>query len=293
MDESLDKTFDNIVLANDLCEVRRIYENFIVGLTEADWNREVKGSPKEWNLHETVAHLCALNGAGLESIQSALKGEAYVFKGLNNRYQFNGFNRRGIEEHRPLPIDELCAELLHILDQAANISRNLLPDQAEITTEMPIYNRPVKIVEALSIIMFHTGLHHSAQVTEPANVPPLWRQLSPEVRHRIIGRVMRALSLLYRHDLGGDLRAVLAFQVEGEGGGRWYVQVSPELCDSAKGSVIQPNLTIRYRKTEVFCKMFTGRLNLLLALLTGQLRLRGDLRLFTRMGSLFRVDERS
>jgi hypothetical protein len=71
---------------------------------------------------------------------------------------------------------------------------------------MPIYNRPVKIVEAIGIIMFHAGLHHSAQVAEPVGVPPLWKQLSPEIRHRVIGRVMRALSLLYRCDLGGDLR---------------------------------------------------------------------------------------
>ena len=36
------------------------------------------------------------------------------------------------------------------------------PEQAEMTAVMPIYNRPVQIVEALSIIMFHAGLHHWA-----------------------------------------------------------------------------------------------------------------------------------
>ncbi len=83
---------------------------------------------------------------------------------------------------------------------------------------MPIYNRPVKVIEALSIIMFHAALHHSAQVSEPAGVPPLWQQLSPEIRHRIIGRVMRALSLLYRYDLGGDMRKVFSFRIDGPGG---------------------------------------------------------------------------
>jgi len=36
--------------------------------------------------------------------------------------------------------------------------------------------------------------------------------------------------------------------------------------------------------------MFTGRFNPAVALLTGQLKLRGDLRFFPRMGTLFSVD---
>jgi hypothetical protein len=50
--------------------------------------------------------------------------------------------------------------------------------------------------------VLHTGLHHTAQVAEPAGVAPLWQQLSPEIVQRIICRVMCALSLLYRYDLG-------------------------------------------------------------------------------------------
>jgi hypothetical protein len=290
MNDSTSRTFDPQTLAADLCEVQRIYADFFAGLTEADWERPVKGGPKEWNLHETVAHLCALNGDGLESIQCVLQNEPFVFEGLTDRTQFNAYNRRGIEDHLSLPMGELCAEFLGILGQAANISRNLLPVQAEFTSEMPIYNRPTKIIEGLSIIMFHAGLHHTAQVAEPAGIPPLWRQLSPEIRHRVIGRVMRALSLLYRQDLGQDLRAVIAFRVDGPGGGKWYVEVSPEGCDSGEGEVDHPTLTIHLSKTDVFCKMFTARLNLPLALLSGEMKLRGNLLLFTRFGSLFKVD---
>jgi hypothetical protein len=141
--------------------------------------------------------------------------------------------------------------------------------------------------------MFHAGLHHSAQVAEPAGVPPLWKQLSPEVRQRVIGRVLRALSLLYRQDLGGDLQAVFAFHIDGPGGGEWFLEVSPGATNSREGCVDHPSLTIRLRSTDVFCRMFTGRLNLPLDLLTGQMKLRGNLSLFPRMGSLFSVDARN
>src|SRR5664279_5066597 len=106
--EAADGTFDPQLLANDLSAVRRIYAHFFAGLSPADWFRAAKGGSREWTFHETVAHLCALSGAGLASIQSTLRGETYRFRGLDNRYQFTAFNRCGINEHLPLPTDQLC-----------------------------------------------------------------------------------------------------------------------------------------------------------------------------------------
>ena len=71
------------------------------------------------------------------------------------------------------------------------------------------------------------------------------------------------------------------------------MEVSPEQCRSGAGPVNRPRLTFHFRKTDEFCKLFTGRFNLPLALLAGRLKLGGDLRLFTRFGSLFSVDARS
>jgi hypothetical protein len=286
----MDEIFDPKTLATDLAEVHRIYSRFFAALDESDWDQAVKGIPKEWNLHETIAHLCALNGAGLESIKHTLHSEPYTFIGLEERYKFNAFNRKGIDDHLDLPLKELCAELLDIHDEAASIARNLSPDQAELTAQMPIYNRPVKIVEALSIIIFHAGLAHSAQVAEPAGLPPLWMQHSPEFRHRVIGRVMRAFSLLYRLDIAGSLRDTIVFRIDGLDGGEWYVKLSPDAPTSGEGVVEHPGLVIHLSDTAVFCQMLTGRINLPIALISGAMKLHGNLRLFLRMSTLFSVD---
>jgi hypothetical protein len=289
---TLNKTFDPQTLADDLLEVCRIYARFFAALDETSWDKPVKGSPKAWDLHETIAHLVALNGAGLESIKHTLRGEPYTFSGLENRYKFNAYNRKGIDVHLEIPLKELCAELLDIHDEAARIARDLRPDQAQVTAQLPIYNRPVSIAEALSILIFHAGLVHTAQVAEPAGVPPLWRQHSPEFRHRVIGRTMRAFSLLYRRDIGGSLRDTLAFRIDGPDGGEWYVKVSPDAPTSGEGVVEHPGLVIHLRETAVFCRMLTGRLNLPIALISGAMKLHGNLRLFLRMKSLFSVDAR-
>lgn len=288
----LNKTFDPQTLADDLREVHRIYERFFAGLADADWDKPVRGGAKEWTLHETVAHLVALNGAGLESIKHALRGEPYTFIGLDSRYELNAYNRRGIDAHRDIPMRKLCAKLLDIIDDAAGIAGSLRPEQAELAIQMSIYNRPVTIAEALSIIMIHAGVFHSAQVAEPAGVPPLWMQLSPEILHRVVGRIMRAFSLLYRLDIGGSLRDSIAFRIDGPGGGDWYVELSPETPASGEGVVEHPGLVIHLRETAILCRMTTSRLNLPIALISGAMNLRGNLRLFLRMDSLFSVDAR-
>jgi hypothetical protein len=289
-EKKMNTTFDPKTLADDLSEVSHIYARFFATLDETSWDKPVKGGPKEWTLHETIAHLCALNGAGLESIKHTLRGEPYTFIGLDNRYEFTAFNRKGIDEHLGIPMKELCAKLLEILNEAAGIARNLQPGQAELTAQMAIYNRPVRIDEALSIIIFHAGLVHSAQVAEPAGLPLLWVQLSPEIRHRVIGRAMRAFSLLYRRDIGGPLRDTLVFRIDGSGGGEWYVELSPQSPTSGEGVVEHPGLVIHLRETDVFCQMLTSRLNLSIALISGNMKLRGNLRLFLRMSTLFSVD---
>ena len=269
-----------------------VFTPFFAILDKTSWDKLVKGSPKEWTLHGTIAHLVALNGAGLESIKHTLRGEPYTFIGLDTRYEFNAYNRKGINEHLNIAMKDLCAKLLDILNEAASIARSLRPDQAELAAQMAIYNRPVRMVEVLSIIMFHVGLIHSAQVAEPAGLPPLWTQLSPEIRHRVIGRVMCAFSLLYRFDIGGSLRNTLVFRVDGPGGGEWYVELSPEAATSGEGIVDHPELVIHMRDTAVFCQMLTSRLNLPMALISGKMKLRGDLRLFLRMNTLTSVDAR-
>jgi len=55
-----------------------------------------------------------------------------------------------------------------------------------------------------------------------------------EIRRRMIGRAMRAFSLLYRRDIGGSLRDTLVFRVDGPGGGEWYVGLSLKLPLRAK-----------------------------------------------------------
>ncbi len=288
----MDELFSSKALAGDLFELRQVYSGFFAAIRTSDWDKPVKGSPQQWNLHEAVAHLCALNGAGLESIKNGLRRQPYTFVGLDDRYHFNSYNRKGIDDHLAIPMKELCSQALGILDEAERIARALRPEQAETPLQMPIYNRPVLLAEALSIIIFHTGLAHTAQIAEPAGWPPLWTRLSPEFLHRVIGRTMRCFSLLYRVDLGGSLRGTIVFRIDGPDGGEWYLKLAPDVPDSGEGTVEQPGLVIHLRETAAFYQMLTNRFNLPVALITGRMKLSGSLSLFLRMNRLLSIDAR-
>ena len=117
----MDELFDPKTLAEDLAEAHRIYSRLFAVLDKTNWDKPVNGSSKEWDLHEIVAHLVALNGDGLESIKHTLRGEPYTFVGLEDRYKFNAWNRKGIDDHLDIPMKELCTQALDILEEAALI----------------------------------------------------------------------------------------------------------------------------------------------------------------------------
>ena len=277
-------------LVRDLTRVREIYSDFFSRLTAADWRYPDQNGDEEWNLREVVAHLGALTQLGQDSIKAALRGQTIAFPGLPNRFRFSHFNRQQIDERLDYAPASLFDGFLDALSRSVETARTLTPRELARTVELPIYNRPVRVDELLGIQIMHPGLTHAAQVAEPAGLAPLWTQMDPAMRCRTISRVTRALSLLYRQDLGGRLEAVLAFQVGGAGGGQWYVVLSPDQARSGIGAVGKPDLTLSFRDTALFFRMFTGRLNLLGALFSGRLRPRGDLRLFLRFRSLFSVD---
>ena len=277
-------------LAADLITVRQMYADFFAGLTASDWRYPAEVEDNAWNLREVVAHIGSLAEFGQASIEAALRGQAIAFPGLPDRYAFSQFNRRQIDQRLQEAPQTLGAALLDALSCSIDTAMALREEQTGCTVDLPIYNRPVRVDELLGIQMMHVGLTHAAQVAEPAGIEPLWRHLEPDVRQRTVGRVARALSLLYRRDLGGDLRAVIALHVGGEGGGDWRVWLSPDDAGSAAGAAENATLTLSFRDTGQFCRMFTRRLNLPVAILTGGMRPRGDLRLFLRFGSLFSVD---
>jgi hypothetical protein len=283
---------DPQVLSLDLRAVRGVYTQFFDSIDPAALDRTGKADAGGWTLREVVAHLGALNGAGIESVRHTLRGESYTFEGLDDRYHFDGYNRAGIDRALALGDDAVIERAVGVLDDGERIARSLTPRQAATTAPLPIYNRPVRVDETLSIEVLHSGLLHGAQIADPAGEPPLWSHLDETIQHRLVGRLMLAFSLLYRLDLADGLRDSIAFTIDGPGGGDWYLDLRPDGADWHEGVLAHPGLRIRLRGTSILFRMATHRIRMPLALAVGDVRVRGHLRLFAGLGRLTSVDAR-
>jgi hypothetical protein len=283
---------DPQILAGDLRLIRETYTDLFSSLDPEALNRTGRSDRGGWTMREVAAHLGALNGAGIESIRHTLRGEDYRFEGLDDRYHFNAYNRTGIDRSLAAGTAWALDKAVAVLDDGERIARGLSAVQAATTAPLPIYNRRVRIDETLSIEALHSGLLHSAQIADPAGVPPLWTQFDEDVRHRLVSRLMLASSLLYRVDLADGLRDTIAFRVGGAGGGEWYLDFRPDGADWHEAPLARPGLSIRMRSTATLFRMATHRIRMPVALATGEVRVGGHLRLFTAMGRLTSVDAR-
>jgi hypothetical protein len=283
---------DPQTLAADLRIIREAYVSLFASIDREALARTGRADHGGWTMREVAAHLGALNGAGIESVRHTLRGEDYRFEGLDDRYHFNAYNRAGIDQSLAAGTAFSLDRAVAVLADGEHIAEVLSVAQAATTAPLPIYNRRVRVDETLSIEALHSGLLHSAQIADPAGVPPLWSQFDEGVQHRLISRLMLAFSLLYRLDLADGLRDTVAFRVGGPGGGEWYLDLRPDGADWHEAPLAHPGLSVRMRSTATLFRMATQRIRMPVALATGEVRVSGHLRLFTGLGRLTSVDAR-
>ncbi len=70
--------------------------------------------------------------------------------------------------------------------------------------------------------------------------------------------------------------AVMQFKLSGDGGGEWNVVVQDGTCTVNEGVAEEPTATVE-ATAEVWQNMTTGKLNPMMAMMTGKLKAKGNL----------------
>lgn len=83
----------------------------------------------------------------------------------------------------------------------------------------------------------------------------------------------------------GNLDATVQFDLSGEGGGQWHVNVANGACSVAEGTTASPTATIRMNAPD-YVKMVKG-LNPVTAFMMGQIKVEGDLNTVMKFQTLF------
>lgn len=90
----------------------------------------------------------------------------------------------------------------------------------------------------------------------------------------------------FQADKAGDMNAVILFDLSGEGGGQWNVKIADGACDINEGTVDSPKATVRMDAGD-YKDMITGKLNPMMAFMSGKVKVEGDLNSVMKFQQLF------
>ncbi|MCP4425373.1 MAG: SCP2 sterol-binding domain-containing protein [Chloroflexi bacterium] len=84
----------------------------------------------------------------------------------------------------------------------------------------------------------------------------------------------------------GDMNAVILFDLSGEGGGQWSVKIADGACDVVTGAADSPKSTVKMDAGD-YHDMITGKLNPMMAFMSGKVKVEGDLNTVMKFQSIF------
>jgi putative sterol carrier protein len=90
----------------------------------------------------------------------------------------------------------------------------------------------------------------------------------------------------FRPERAGRARAVVQFQISGEGGGNWTVVIEDRTCVVTEGVCGAPDATVEMDASD-YVALSSGKLSSTKAFMTGRVKASGDVSLLQRMDRWF------
>jgi len=92
----------------------------------------------------------------------------------------------------------------------------------------------------------------------------------------------------FRADRAQGVKAVIQYDITGEGGGTCHVTIADGACTVHEGPAASPNLTLTMAAQD-WLDMLAGKLNGQMAFMSGKLKHKGDMSLLMRLASMFGI----
>lgn len=105
-------------------------------------------------------------------------------------------------------------------------------------------------------------------------------ELTPE-------QVFSEMPRYFQADKAGNTNATIQVDLSGEHPGRWWVKIGDGQAATGQGDVESPNLTLSADSAD-WVKIVTNKLDPTAAFMGGKLKLKGDMGLAIKFGTLFK-----
>ena len=101
-----------------------------------------------------------------------------------------------------------------------------------------------------------------------------------------VAEVFKLLPTVFNAGAAAGVNAVYQFDLTGDGGGTYHVQVANGGCKVHQGAATTPNITITMAAAD-YLDMINGKLNPQMAFMGGKLKIKGDMSLALKMQQIF------
>jgi len=91
----------------------------------------------------------------------------------------------------------------------------------------------------------------------------------------------------FQKDLAARLNATYQFDLGGEGGGKWFVQIRDGVLEVGEGEKEKPDVVMT-AEASTYVEIAEGRANPMLAMATGKFKISGNLGLAMKLQQLFK-----
>ena len=90
----------------------------------------------------------------------------------------------------------------------------------------------------------------------------------------------------FKADRAAGTNAVVQYDIGGEGGGTWHAVIKDGTCAVASGPGVNPSLTLQMAAQD-WLGMTSGKQSGQMLFMSGKLKLKGDMGLAMKLGSMF------
>lgn len=264
-------------LQQDLKDFHGLSSRFWQRVPDDAWQRKTGTREKDWTLLETLAHILSFAQAYNKFVDAGLRDEPATFMGANDtRDDLAQWNQREIERLAVLPPNGLIVQLLQEWRITSEKVAQLTPETAQWTVAVPAFDRPATLIDLIDFQLSHAGIVHGTQIAVPLGQAPFWQQFMPDLTARMIDRFLRQWQYIYWSAYGPSQETMIVFQIDGAGGGNWYLRFSQAGCISGHGTV-QTDHRLIFTSSDIFLGVFTNALPFQDAIMAGDLRFAGDM----------------
>ena len=95
-----------------------------------------------------------------------------------------------------------------------------------------------------------------------------------------------AMANRFRADKSAGTNAVIQYDVSGDGGGTWHAVIKDGTCTVKSGAGTSPTLTLQISAPD-WLDMLSGKQSGQMLFMSGKLKVKGDMGLAMKLGSMF------